>query len=532
MVKSPTRRYEREARFSPRLLHLLAQWLPAFLLLVSAGWTVAQTADGKPIEVTVEWAQAAALLKSTPTLQVVVNPLLRRGSPIQDAAFNALRELGADYVRFVPWHPYPKLAVAELTPPADGKTSWDFHLIDPLVLDFLHATSGHSRILNFSTIPAWMFQTSAPVPYPDDPNRVTWNYVQGSTLRDPTMQTLVGYYTRLLDWYTKGGFIDEAGVKHVSGYRFDIPYWEVFNEIDVEHHPSPQQYTAEYDAIVTALHREHPSMKFVGLALAFEQNPKYFEYFLDHAHHRPGVPLDMISYHFYASPTRAQNIDNWQYTFFDQADRFLSDIRYIEAIRTRLSPETRTTLDEVGSILPTDWHPDTPYTPGPHIPDSYWNVSAAMYAYVYLGAARLGIDVIGESQLVGFDSQFPSVTLINPVTGKPNPRFLVLKLLKDHITLGDRMPATKITATDIDAQAFVSSHSRKLLLISKRDRVASVNIPHQFEGGIMYSVKGDAADPHLGSSTIAPGTLTLAPFAVAVLQEAQHTPIAPSATRP
>lgn len=32
--------------------------------------------------------------------------------------FKNLRALGADYVRFVPWLPYPKLGVAELEPPA------------------------------------------------------------------------------------------------------------------------------------------------------------------------------------------------------------------------------------------------------------------------------------------------------------------------------------------------------------------------------------------------------------------------------
>jgi hypothetical protein len=45
---------------------------------------------------------------------VVVNPPLRRGSPIHAPAFRALRDLQADQVRFVPWLPYPRLAVAEL----------------------------------------------------------------------------------------------------------------------------------------------------------------------------------------------------------------------------------------------------------------------------------------------------------------------------------------------------------------------------------------------------------------------------------
>jgi hypothetical protein len=49
----------------------------------------------------------------------------------------------------LPWLPYPKLEVAELEPPKAGKSSWDFTLIDPITIDFLEATKGQSKILNF-----------------------------------------------------------------------------------------------------------------------------------------------------------------------------------------------------------------------------------------------------------------------------------------------------------------------------------------------------------------------------------------------
>ena len=82
---------------------------------------------------------------------MVVNPRLRHGDPLSAAAYKAVNELGADYVRFVPWLPYPRLAVAELEPPTPQETSWNFNLIDPMMKDFLDATAGHSTILNFST---------------------------------------------------------------------------------------------------------------------------------------------------------------------------------------------------------------------------------------------------------------------------------------------------------------------------------------------------------------------------------------------
>ena len=77
-----------------------------------AAFPAAETAV--PVKVTVDWSQVDRVSRTTATLQVVVNPPLRRGSAIHDPAFRALRDLQADVVRFVPWLPYPRLAVAEL----------------------------------------------------------------------------------------------------------------------------------------------------------------------------------------------------------------------------------------------------------------------------------------------------------------------------------------------------------------------------------------------------------------------------------
>src|ERR1700761_5278781 len=116
-------------------------------MLFSTSLLCAQS-KSKRNEVTVDWNKTVIVSKSTPTLQVVVNPMLRPGSPIHDGAYQAVKQLGADYVRYVPWLPYPRLGVAELEPPTREKTSWDFSVIDPITLDFLNATRGHSVILN------------------------------------------------------------------------------------------------------------------------------------------------------------------------------------------------------------------------------------------------------------------------------------------------------------------------------------------------------------------------------------------------
>src|SRR5207245_1712924 len=156
-------------------------------------------------KVTGNWDKVFRFSKPAATLQAVVNPPLRRGSAIHDRVFQVLRDLRADYVRYVPWLPYPKLGVAELDPPRSGRTSWDFSLIDPLAIDFFEATAGHPVIINFSTIPQWMFKTPKPIAYPSDPDQATWDYEQGIELRDPAMKEVGEYYGRLACWYAKGG---------------------------------------------------------------------------------------------------------------------------------------------------------------------------------------------------------------------------------------------------------------------------------------------------------------------------------------
>src|SRR6202035_873279 len=165
-------------------------------LLVVVLLTRPSMAQDQPTKVAVNWDKVIRVSQTTPTLQVVVNPPLQRGTPVHHNAFKSLHDLQADYVRYVPWLPYPKLGVAELEPPKDGKTSWDFSAIDPI------------------------------------------------------MKEVADYYARLLAWYTSGGFTDEFGKHHESGYHYPISHWEVLNEVEFEHHIDPETYTRLYDAVV------------------------------------------------------------------------------------------------------------------------------------------------------------------------------------------------------------------------------------------------------------------------------------------
>ena len=510
----------------------MARRISAFLSvsILCAATMPAIAQQGAPQRLSIDWTKTLRVSVTTPTLQVVVNPKLQPGEIVRKEAYAAFETLQLQYARYVPWFPYPRMSVAELSPPDGTKTFWDFRLIDPPALDFLQATTGRNGYINFSTIPAWMFKTKTPVPVPADPNKPDFDYNQGTELVDPTGKQLSDYYGRIASWYVKGGFTDELGVFHKSDHHFALPLYEVLNEVEAEHTTTPQQYAQRYDAIVTGVRAVSPRTQFIGLALADPRNhPEFFEYFLNPKNHQPGIPLDWISYHFYAVPAAGETLDQSQYTFFYQAEDFVSSVRYIDAIRKRLSPNTRTMINETGAILRHDVDPATSTsTNEPNIPGSYWNLAGAVYAYVYEELAKLGIDVVGESQLVGYPSQFPSVTMVDWHTGRPNARFQILKLIHDNMGPGDRLIDTGSGAGIFDplpitASAYVRQGARKVLLINRRASSASIDLQGAAGGSLQLVDQSSGGGP-IRQQKLSSSTVTLGGFAVAVVDFPKGAP--------
>jgi len=475
------------------------------LLLLSSSKTKAQNAAVK-----VDWNKVVTESKTTPTLQVVYNPYVRSNSPIYKGTFDALKNLGASYVRYVPWFPYPHAAVAELKEPTKTETFWDFTYADPTMEDIMKAQEGRSVVINFSTIPVWMFKTEKPVVVdPNNPDALVWDYNQGKELRDPSFKEVAAYFGRLISWYTKGGFTDELGKYHKSGHYYKIPYWEVLNEPDLEHKMSPEYYTKIYDAIVAEMHKVSPDTKFVGISVAHETDPNWFEHFLNPKNHKPGIPLDAISYHFYGHPV-VDSVSVYKYSFFEQANGFLDRVRYIENIRKRLSPHTITTINEIGNIIAGHDY-QKPISP------AYWNLSGAMYAYIYVELAKLGIEVAGESQLVGYPTQFPDVSMMDWTNGKPNSRYWVLKLLKDNFGPGDKLVSTSVNTPGVAAQGFATTKGKKLFLINKTDGNVQLDLPQGANNASVNYVDISTGDNPVASTQLSGSKITLTPFEVAVV---------------
>lgn len=476
---------------------------------------------------------------------VVPSPILKEPSSARDAAFSALKALNVENVRYLAWFAYPHLAVPALNPPSARETFWDFTQVDSVMIPFLKATEGRAPIISFSTIPAWMFQPPRRDSYERDPNKMDIAYgIQGKNLIDPSGKQLGEYHARLMRWYTQGGFDDENGKYLRSGYHFDLPWWGVLNEPGHEHFTTPEEYTRRYDAIVAAVREVNPKTKFMSLSICrlqcdLDEGPEFFEYFLNPRNHLPGIPIDMISYHFYAHLREGGSIAEWQFTLFEKADSLIHDALYIDAIRRRLSPGTKVNIDELGLRVVNSSGASTQDPPR-----IYWNMAAAYDSYLYVELARRGVDVLTASHFIGSSTFTPTESMFDWRDARPNARYHARKLINDSFTRGDEFVATVVTGPgtremarvlsleenqpqqflhiellgqkQVTAQGFRTSNGNKLVLVNKTMDVQEIDLTDA--GRIMWAdiVDEDSGNGNARRETGVGSFFKLRPFAVVV----------------
>lgn len=499
--------------------------------------TTAGTSDpnSQHHHISVDWTNVTAVSKTTATLQVVANPVLNKKiSPVATKLFENLRDLDADMVRYVPWFPYPLYAVAELEPPNyQTKTSyWNFTTdLKQQFLDTFHAVintnnKGEKRIvINFSTQPTWMFNTTT-WDYNPDPNRFNWGYVRGNALPNTT-QLVAEYYGRLALWMIKGEFEDEFGNTITGGPALGnkITHWEIFNEPEAEHKIMGQEYNDFFDAIVKEIRKQvdpDHKIQFVGMALAFHNEWPFWETFLTPSKHdedaQDAVSSGMASFHFYAFTHNCSNITSYV-EVFDQLDVFLQEVDHIIALRNKLNPTTQLFLNEAGAIAKF----------GPEIPALYFNMAAALFTVLVSELSVKGVDAVGSSQLVANpvlkewgipDANNPSVSMTNWTTGAGNPRYWALKLYLQYFGPGDTIvETTKLLNND---NVFVQSritHEKKqtMIIVNKSLQNQVVECPH-LVGAKIQIVDEETHDEEWKVITSASSKLTLTRFAVAVAE--------------
>ncbi len=122
--------------------------------------------------------------------------------------------------------------------------------------------------------------------------------------------------------------------------------------------------------------------------------------------------------------------------------------------------------------------------------------------------------------MIGYPTQYPSVSMMDWTNNKPNARFWVLKLIKDSFHPGDKLVETKVgegsLSEDLEAQAFVTPEGRKLLLINKHDHALDLSLPDADRASAL-AVDVETGDGPARSVKPDGGKIHLEPFAVTVV---------------
>ena len=505
------------------------------LPFVSLASAAQQGAPGTATVVT-DWDKVIGVSNTVPTTQILAHAYSLRDSPIHDALFKALQDLHTDATRLQFWYSVSRQAVLEIEEPTSTETHWDFRYADPLVADYYAHTSGKHH-LNISTIPRWMFKVP-PKQVPTDPKASFYPYTddtRGDLLKDPSGRQIAEYQARIFQWYTQGGFKDELGKFHKSGHHYKIDQWDVLNEPDFENKITVEQFTRIYDAVTEAIHKIDPNVEFFAPEVSGAEIP-WARYFLNPNNHKAGfLPVKWFTFHNYVNAPN--DPATWHAKYFTDPSKsetdgpaaraFVDRIREVLKIRDELSPNTKVIVDEFGTfndVKTTEeaCRADEPYQAYHPL---YWNAEGANWAYIFIASQRLGLPIFSMSQMLGYPTQCPSISMFDKDTAKPNSHYWALYLINREFTPGDKLASTTVSSDDLEGQSALTKTGRKLLLINTTEHPLPVNLAESFSGAEASGLQADIVDQNSGeepprAERLNAPQITLAPFAVAVIHHA------------
>jgi len=261
---------------------------------------------------------------------------------------------------------------------------------------------------------------------------------QAYLLADPTGVRLGEHFSRVLDWYSRGGFTDEFGRYHHSGHNISFGYLEVLNEIDINPHfayggplNATRRYIKLFDGVATVVKQRHPSIKFVGNCLSGRGDSdggSVWRTFLNMSEHAAGVPwpIDAVSYHLYTG--RASDgapFNEWPAGLVQNARNVLPSAKTVTSLIKQISPTTQVFVDEIGLFFtePVREAMNFETMRGDGLNTSFWNLQSAIYSMWAGELAAVGVDMFGASQLLGYPAGPPGTPVGapagNPAAGTP-----------------------------------------------------------------------------------------------------------------
>eukprot|EP00747_Dinoflagellata_sp_TGD_P115597 gnl/TRDRNA2_/TRDRNA2_172196_c0_seq12.p1 gnl/TRDRNA2_/TRDRNA2_172196_c0~~gnl/TRDRNA2_/TRDRNA2_172196_c0_seq12.p1 ORF type:complete len:604 (+),score=49.55 gnl/TRDRNA2_/TRDRNA2_172196_c0_seq12:73-1884(+) len=422
--------------------------IPYKLLSVFASLPVASSHN-----IGVDWsAPPLQFTEGVPTYLNQVNPSMDRECPIHDAVFKRMCTLGTKMVRYLHWGaPPPGAPFPEMT-----EGVFNFTHTDEYVLDFMQCPNAEDSVINFDM---W-----------GGPKWLHWNNSNDYALRDPTGVEFGEWISRIVSWYTKGGFTDSrTGRVYKSGHYFKWKHYEVLNEPDLrpymnlmvnESNPSGPKlpayaaYTRIYDGIAGVLRRDHPELKLHALSLASIKDD-WLSYFFDKANHAPGAPIpDYVTYHFYSVPStpllaNETGIGNWPWETFTQAAQFIGTAaQAYHSIRkgTFGGDSVKISVNEVGVIAGGFCPIRTLFNNS----KLFWNLKAAVWAYYYGELLRVGASSVAFSQITGYpgntwkirgkdvNDNYPCVSMLDWHDGSGTAVYWAVKMFADVLGNGNK----------------------------------------------------------------------------------------------
>jgi hypothetical protein len=288
-------------------------------------------------------------------------------------------------------------------------------------------------------------------------------YEQGGALQDPTCETMARHIGRVVGWYTNGGFHDDCGHWHHSGFNYSWYGLSILNED--EHGIKPEggvAYTTCYDAVVKQLEAINSSIIPVGPEISggcdypggqFD----YLSHYLNKSNHADGYAPLIGSYHIGINGDGLSRegcedmYTQWDSAlsgFVPAANKLLQDLK--SPAKLMLNEFVNSVQDWCASPIPGQ-ESSGPAFPGgkPNCPDWQqkasaagvpdltkgkgirinrktwaWNAAAGSFAYAFGTLAEHGYLLVGHDQLVAgtWPDNEPAVAMLDWYTGDPNAK--------------------------------------------------------------------------------------------------------------
>ena len=476
-----------------------------------------------------DWGSVVVETNAIPTYAQVVNPSIDRDSPVHDAVIARMNSLGATFTRYLHWSaseaPFPELEPG----------IFNFTLCDEYVLDFMAVRNAETALINFDAAPAWLH---------------VGNDLAGP-LGDPSGKALGEWISRILSWYTKGGFHDSrTNTTYKSAHHLSWRNYEVLNEPDLKkylcnrNHPlqCAEEYTKLYDGIVSVLQINHPEIDLHALSMS-SISDVWVDYFFNASNHAVGTkPPAYMTYHFYAVPDQPAPITaEWPKHMFEQAVAFMPRARSANAIarRSAWAPTVKIFMNELGVIGGRNCPVETLFTSSKR----FWNLKAALYGFYYGEFAGMGAVGIAASQFTGYPAgayvirghsllrNFPCVSLLNWNDGSGTAHFWALQMFIDILGNGiksvvpvnitsPQLPSGTWPLPSVIYSAGFVVGGRRIVLFSNTNASSTIASVTGAAGGTLHTVDEDAGHDAIPYRTqqLHTDTIGLLPFAVALLE--------------